>query len=163
MMKPAVLDAFNKQINAEFYSHYLYLSMAAHFEAQAFPGIGSWMRLQAKEEASHAMKFFEHALERGAKPALAAIAAPPASWESAEAAFKAVCDHEAHVTSLIHAMVDLAIAEKDHASNAFLQYFVKEQVEEEASAGLILEQVKMAGGSKGSLMMIDHRLGKRAD
>lgn len=162
MLKPKVQDALNAQINAEFYSSYLYLSMAIWFEGQNLPGIGHWMQLQAKEEHAHGMLIFKHVLERGGKPALKAIAAPPSAYASAEAIFKKVAEHEVHVTGLIHKIVELARAEKDYATDNFLQYFVKEQVEEEASANLLYEQVKMIGASKGSLLMIDHRLGKRA-
>lgn len=161
MLKPKVLQALDAQVNAEFYSSFLYLSMAAHFEAESLPGIAHWLGEQAKEEHGHAMKFFDHIAERGSKPTVAAIQAPPASWNSAEAAFKAVVLHEAHVTELIHKLVALARKEEDYATEEFLQYFVKEQVEEEAQAHLLLEQFKMAGPSKGSLMMMDHRLGKR--
>lgn len=161
MIKPAVLKLLNKQINAEFYSSFLYLSMAAWFDTENLPGIGSWMRIQAKEEHGHGMLIFNHVLERGAKAALEAIQAPPVSFSGAEAIFKKVAEHEAHVTSLIHKLVESARADKDYATENFLQYFVKEQVEEEAQANLLYEQVKMIGASKGSLLMIDHRLGKR--
>jgi ferritin len=160
-LKATVLKAFNEQINAEFFSSFLYLSMAAQFEAESLPGIAKWLKIQAAEEHGHAMKFFNHALERGSKPVLAAIQAPAAKWASAEAAFKNVVDHEVKVTGLIHALVALARKENDYASENFLQYFVKEQVEEEAQAGLIYQQVLLTGGSKGSLLMIDHQLGKR--
>lgn len=131
-LKASVLKAFNEQINAEFYSSFLYLSMAAHFEAESLPGIAKWLKIQAVEETGHAMKFFNHTLERGSKPSLAAIQAPTATWTGAEAAFKNVVEHEEHVTRLIHALVALARKEGDYASENFLQYFVKEQVEEES-------------------------------
>ena len=161
-MKPAVLKALNKQVNAEFYSSYLYLSMAAWFDAENLPGIASWMKIQAKEEHSHGMMIFNYILERGEKAVLEGIQAPPVAFAGAEAIFKKVVDHELHVTELIHKIVGLARTEKDYATENFLQYFVKEQVEEEAQAKLVYEQLKMVGASKGSLLMIDHRLGKRA-
>ncbi|HTA17114.1 MAG TPA: ferritin [bacterium] len=161
-LKPAMLEAMNKQINAEFYSSFLYLAMAAHFESEALPGIATWLKLQADEERGHAMKFFGHVLDRGAKPVLGAIQAPPSQWPSAEEAFKQVLEHEEHVTGLINALAALARKEADFASENFLQYFIKEQVEEEAQAQLLYTQFQMAGASKGSLMMMDHRLGKRA-
>jgi ferritin len=160
-MKPAVLKALNKQANAEFYSAFLYLSMAAWFDGENLPGIASWMKLQAAEEHGHGMKFFNYILERGEKAVLEGIQAPPLSFAGAEAVFKKVVEHEAHVTDLIHKIVGLARQEKDYATESFLDYFVKEQVEEEAQAKLIHEQVKMVGASKGGLLMIDHRLGKR--
>jgi ferritin len=108
------------------------------------------------------MLIFNHLHERGGKAVLDAIAAPPADFGGAEPIFKKVAEHEAHVTALIHKLVELARLEKDYATDNFLQYFVKEQVEEEAQANLLYEQLKMVGASKGSLLMIDHRLGKRA-
>jgi ferritin len=161
MIKPAVLKLLNKQVNAEFYSSYLYLSMAVWFDGENLPGIANWMKLQAAEEHGHGMLIFNHILERGAKAVLEPIQGPPVSFSNAEAIFKKVAEHEAHVTALIHKIVETARAEKDYASDNFLQYFVKEQVEEEAQANLLYEQVKMIGSSKGSLLMIDHRLGKR--
>jgi ferritin len=154
-------DAINKQINAELYSSYLYLSMAAWFESVNLPGFAKWMEVQAKEEHSHAMKFYKHVNERLGRVKLAAIDAPPTQWNSPLAAFQAVAAHEAKVTSLINALVDRAAKEKDYASNAMLQWFVTEQVEEEANADEIVAKLKMAGDSKGSLLVLDHHLGKR--
>jgi ferritin len=161
MINAKVLKALNTQSGAEFYSSYLYLSMASWFEGENLPGIAAWMKLQAAEEHGHGMLIFNHILERGSKAEVAAIQAPPSSFSSAEEVFKKVAEHEAHVTKLIHDLVGLSRDEKDYATENFLQYFVKEQVEEEAAAKLIYEQLKMAGSSKGSLLMIDHRLGKR--
>jgi ferritin len=163
VLKSSVHKLLNKQVNAEFYSSFLYLSMASWFEFENLPGIASWMKIQAKEEHEHGMKIFNHILERGEKVVLEAIQAPPASYSSAEAVFKKVVEHERHVTELIHKIVGLAREEKDYATESFLDYFVKEQVEEEAQAKLIYEQVKMLGSSKGSLLMLDHRLGKRGE
>jgi ferritin len=162
MLSPKMLDLMNKQVNAELYSQYLYLGMAAWFESETLPGMASWMRVQAGEEQAHALKFFDQILARGAKVKLEGIQAPPESYASAEAAFEAAAAHEAKVTALINALADAALAEKDHATNAFLQYFITEQVEEEAAAKAIAHQLKMTGGSKGSLLMLDHKLGKRA-
>lgn len=161
MIKPGLLKALNKQANAEFYSSFLYLSMAAWFENDNLPGIASWLKIQAKEEHHHGMLIFNHVLERGAKATLEAIQAPPSSYSNAEGIFKKVAEHEAMVTGLIYKLVEISREDKDYATENFLQYFVKEQVEEEAQANLLYEQVKMIGASKGSLLMIDHRLGKR--
>ncbi len=161
MLNKKIEEAFNEQINAELYSAYLYLSMAADFEAKNFKGMATWMRVQAQEEVTHAMKFFDFILERGGKPVLGAIAEPPAKWASPLAAFEAAYEHECKVTSLIHALVDLAISQKDHAANAFLQWFVTEQVEEEASAQGIVDQLNIAGDSGGALFMLDQQLGQR--
>jgi len=161
MLSSTVQDAMNQQVNAELYSAYLYLSMAAHFEAANLHGMAHWMQLQAKEEAGHAMKFFKYVAERGGRVTLAAIAAPPVEWGSPHAVFENVYGHECHVTSLINKLVDLAGAEKDHASGVFLQWFVNEQVEEEANASEILHQLKMIGDSKQGLFMLDRHLAQR--
>lgn len=162
MLKPAILKALNKQVTAEWASSYLYLAMAAWFENENLPGISSWMKIQAKEEHGHGMLIFNHILERGGKAVIEELPAPPSNYTGAEAIFKKVAEHEAHVTGLINGLVELAREEKDYATENFLQYFVKEQVEEEAQSNLIYEQMKMVGSSKGSLLMLDHRLGKRA-
>jgi ferritin len=161
MLSSVVQDNMNQQINAEFYSAYLYLSMAAHFEGENLHGMAHWMQVQAKEEAGHAMKFFKYIVERGGRVRLTAIAAPPNTWDSPQAVFEAVYKHECHVTSLINKLVELAVAEKDHASGVFLQWFVNEQVEEEASASEILHQIKMLGDSKQGLFMLDRQLAQR--
>ena len=161
MLKKKIEDAFNEQINSELYSGYLYLSMAAHFESLGLPGFANWMKMQAKEEDMHAMKFYSHIHERGGTVVLKAIAAPPTTWESPIAAFEEAYKHEQHITSLINNLVDLAIAEKDHASNNFLQWFVAEQVEEEASVDEVIQHLKLTEGSKGALFMIDKQLATR--
>ena len=161
MLSSAVQDAMNHQVNAEFYSAYLYLSMAADFEGDNLRGMAHWMQVQAKEEAGHALKFFKYIVERGGRVTLAAVAAPPTKWDSPQGVFEAVYKHECHVTGLINKLVELAAAEKDHASGVFLQWFVNEQVEEEANASEILHQLKMVGDSKQGLFMLDRHLGQR--
>src|SRR4030042_1602926 len=115
MLTRKIQDALNKQINAELYSSYLYLSMAAYFARQNLKGMASWMRIQAQEEHQHAMKFLDFVLDRGGDVLLTALAGPPTAWESPLATFDATCEHEAHVTGLINGLVDLATAERDHA------------------------------------------------
>ena len=161
MLSPAVQDAMNQQVNAELYSAYLYLAMAADFEEKNLHGIAHWMQVQAKEEAGHALKFFKYIPERGGRVTLTPIAAPPAKWDSPQAVFEQVYKHECHVTSLINKLADLAGAEKDHASGVFLQWFVNEQVEEEAHASELLHQLKMVGDSKQGLFMLDRHLAQR--
>jgi ferritin len=161
MLSSTVQDAMNQQVNAELYSAYLYLSMAAEFEEENLRGMAHWMQIQAKEEAGHALKFFKHIAERGGRVTLTAIAAPPTKWDSPQAVFEAVYKHECHVSSLINKLVELAGAEKDHASAVFLQWFVNEQVEEEANASEILHQLKMVGDSKQGLFMLDRHLAQR--
>ncbi len=162
MLSPKLAQAFNAQITAEFHSSAFYLSMAAWLETENLPGMARWMRLQADEERGHGLKFFEHLLQRGQKVALEAVAAPPAAFDGPEDIFKRVVEHEARVTGLVHALFETARADKDYASESFLKWFVDEQVEEEAQARLIHEQLRMTGGSKGGLLMMDHQLGKRA-
>ncbi len=161
MIGKGMEQAFNDQVREEMYSFYLYLSMSAHFEALQYKGLAKWMRVQADEEMGHAMKFFEQLNERGGSVTLQAIKKPQASWKSALAVFAAAAEHERFITSRIHALVDQASAEKDHASIEFLQWFVKEQVEEEAALDPIVEQLKRIGDSVGGLYYLDHRLGKR--
>ena len=161
MLSSTVQDAMNQQVNAELYSAYLYLAMAADFEAANLHGMAHWMQVQAKEETGHALKFFKYVAERGGRVTLTSIAAPPAKWDSPHAVFDQVYKHECHVTSLINKLVDLAAAEKDHASEVFLQWFVNEQVEEEANASEILHQLRMIGDSKQGLFMLDRHLAQR--
>jgi len=161
MIKPEIQDAFNKQINAEMYSSYIYLSMAAWFENENLTGMASWMKTQSREEWGHAMKFFEHLHERGGRATLAAIKAPPAQWDSPTVVFEEVAKHEQQITGLINQLVDLAQNAKDHASVNFLQWFVNEQVEEEATAADILHKLKMINKSTNGLFFLDRALGER--
>lgn len=161
MIPKTVLDAMNRQIMHETYSAYLYLSMSAYFESENLPGFAHWMKIQFQEEQSHAMKFYEYILERGGKVELDAIAKPPVDFKSPQAIFEASLEHEQKVTSLILAIYETALAEKDVASQIFLQWFVSEQVEEEKNASDILDMLKKIGPSVGSLYQLDHRLGKR--
>ena len=161
MISTNMEKALNDQINAETYSAYLYLSMAAYFEDQGLPGFAAWMKAQAQEELFHAMKFFNYVNERGGRVRLEAIAEPPLEWSSVVDTFEATLDHEKHVTSLINTLVDKAIAEKDHATNNFLQWFVGEQVEEEDTASDILSKLKLMGEATGGLFMLDRELGQR--
>jgi ferritin len=161
MISDKIQAAFNKQINAELYSSYLYLSMAAHFESLNLPGFANWMRCQAQEELVHAMKFYSFIHERNGTVTLSAIDGPPTQWDSPLAAFKDAYLHEQKVTSMINGLVDLAVEERDHASNAFLQWFVTEQVEEESSSDQVVQKLKLAGSEGSGLFMIDQELGQR--
>jgi ferritin len=158
-----IQDAINQQINAELYSAYLYLSMSAYFETQNLSGFAKWMKGHAQEELTHAMKFYEYVLERMGKMALQAIPAPPAKWDSPVAAFEQVYQHEQKVTALINALLELATTHKDYATCALLQWFVNEQVEEEANTCKMLEKAKLAGASVGALFALDHQAGKGKD
>ena len=154
-------QALNKQVNREFYSAYLYLAMSSYFETVNMKGFAHWMKIQAKEEQIHALKIFEYIIARGGKAGLLDIEAPKAKWSSAGKVFEEVYAHEQKVTAMINGLVDLAIKEKDHASFEMLQWFVKEQVEEEEHASAILSQVLCMGDVPGHLFWLDHELGKR--
>ena len=161
-MKDKIAAAMNKQIAAEFYSGYLYLQMAAWFEENNLKGCANWMRVQAQEEAAHAMIMFNYMTERGAAVELAKIDAPGKHFKSATDIFAKSLKHEKAVTASINNLVDMAIAEKDHATRIMLEWFVTEQVEEEASAQEILEKLKIIGDKPSpALMVLDSTLASR--
>ena len=162
MMKKKIEKAFNEQINAETYSSYLYWSMSAALMEMNLPGFANWMRVQALEEMTHAEKFFNYTIERGGAVKLAAIDGPPTEWKDVEAIIQNVQKHEAHVTALINGLMDLALAEKDHAASMFLQWFVSEQVEEEANVADILGKLKIAGTASAALYMLDKEMATRS-
>ena len=161
MISKKMEKALNEQVNAELYSAYLYLSMEAYFKSLNLNGFANWMRVQTQEEIAHAMKIYEFINERGGRITLKAIDGPLTKWDSPLAVFKAVYEHEQKVTGLINNLVDLAIKEKDHATNAFLQWFVNEQVEEESSADDMVQQLKMMEKAPGGMFMLDRELGQR--
>ena len=161
MISKTMEQALNGQVNREFYSAYLYLAMAAYFEHENLKGFARWMRVQSKEEQGHALKIFEYLIARGGTVTLLEIEAPKAGWKSAGNVFEETYAHEQKVTGMIHALVELAIKEKDHATFEMLQWFVKEQVEEEDNACSILAKIKAVGDIPGHLFCLDHDLGKR--
>ena len=161
MFNPKIQDAFNKQLNAELDSAYLYLSMSAYFDSENLSGMGDWMRFQAQEELGHAMKFFSFINERDGRVLLAQLGTPKSEWASPLNAFEEALAHEEKITGLINGLVDLALAEKDHASNTFLQWFVTEQIEEESSVKTIVDKLKLIGDSPVALYMLDGQLGQR--
>jgi ferritin len=161
MINKKIQTAFNGQINAETYSAYLYWSMSAALETMGLHGFAHWMRVQAGEELGHAKKFYGQLIERGGVVTLKAIDAPPTEWSSVAEMFKDALKHEQEVTGLIHNLMALTHAEKDYAAAIFLQWFVTEQVEEEANATEVLQRLEMAGDSKGALLMLDKEMGKR--
>ncbi|MBR1369720.1 ferritin [Methanocalculus chunghsingensis] len=154
-------DLINNQINAELYSSYLYLSMSAWCSQETWNGFAHWMRLQAQEELSHAMKFYDYLNERGGTVRLAAIEKPNDTWASPLALFKEVYEHEQKVTAMINAMMAEAIKQKDYAAEIMLHWFVSEQVEEEANASEIVAKLEKIGDSTGGLFQLDHQLEKR--
>ena len=154
-------SALNDQVNAELFSSYLYLSMSAWFIRKNLPGFAHWLYIQTQEEAAHAMLFFNHINERGGKAELKAIAQPEIEWDDPIKVFEAVLAHEQKVTGIIYNLVDIAIQEKDHATNNKLQWFVAEQVEEEANANEILEQLRIVEGKGQGLLLLDRELKAR--
>jgi len=161
MLTPKMENALNEQINAELYSAYLYVAIAAWFESENLSGCAAWMQAQAQEERGHAMKLFGFIHERRGRVTLKAIAEPPKNWAAPLAAFEDAFKHEQMITGRINDLVNMAAAEKDHATVGFLQWFVKEQVEEEASVDSIVQKLKMAANAPGALLMLDHALGQR--
>ncbi len=163
MLSKTLVDEMNEQIMHELYSAYLYLSMSAHFEARNLVGFAHWMRIQAKEEVEHAMKFFDFINDRGEKVMLHAIEKPPAEFKSVTSIFEMALEHERKVTGRINHIYDIAVQEKDFASQAFLDWFVTEQVEEEKSALQIVETLKLVGEQGEALLILDQQLGEREE
>lgn len=161
MMSQKMQDALNAQINAEWYSAYLYLAMNSYFTSVNLVGMASWMRAQTQEEMFHGSKMYDFVNERGGRAILQAIEQPPANWASPLAVFENSLAHEEKVTSLINVLVDLSMKERDHATTIFLQWFVTEQVEEEANASGIVSKLKMIGQEASSLFALDQELGQR--
>jgi ferritin len=161
MISTKVENAFNGQINAELYSAYLYLSMSAYFEGSNLKGIAQWMRIQAKEEVEHGMKFYDHIVERGGCVSLNQIDTPKTAWKSPLEAFEDAYKHELKVTGMIDKLVEVTAKECDNAGNNFLQWFVEEQVEEEQQTREIAAKLKLINNIPGAMFMLDHQLGKR--
>ncbi|HZW37953.1 MAG TPA: ferritin [Ignavibacteriaceae bacterium] len=162
MVTQKVQEALNKQLNLEMASSYLYLAMAAHFEEQNLIGFAKWMRVQAKEEYDHAMKFFEYLILTNSKVDLMKIDAPKSSWKLAYDVFQDTYEHEKVVTASIHKIYETAMSEKDYGTTSFLQWFITEQVEEESTASYYVERLKMIGDNKSGLLYLDKEMGKRA-
>ena len=162
MISTKMQEAINNQIQAEMESAYIYLAMSVYSEGQNLRGFAHWLKSQYEEEMTHAFKLLNYLVERGGVVKLQAIPAPAVEYGSPIEVFEKVLAHEIHVTSLIHKLYELAVKEKDYASQIFLQWFIEEQVEEEGNASGILERLKMIGSSNGSLLYIDKELGKRA-
>ncbi len=162
MISDKMVAAINEQINKELFSEYMYMSMQAWLADQNLDGMANWMNAQAQEEHFHAMKFFNYLIDRGARVKLTAIEAPKEDFETPLKAFKMALDHEKFVTKSINELMDLAIKEKDHATKSFLQWFIDEQVEEEASVDRVVNMLKMVEGHGNGLMMIDRELAQRS-
>jgi len=160
-MDDAVRAAVNRQIGHELKAGYLYLAMSAHFERASLVGFAMWMRGQAQEELEHAMKLFDFMNHRGAKVELGAVPAPPADFGTPSQIFHAALEHEKEVTQLIHELYDLCVEKHDHATQLELNWFITEQVEEEASVGTVVDQLRMAGDNEAAVLMLDRELGTR--
>jgi ferritin len=161
MLNSKIQEAFNKQINAELYSEYLYLSMAAYFEAESFKGMARWMRVQADEERTHALKFYDFIHARNGRVTLTPIDAPKTQWDSPLDVFEDAYKHEQKVSGLINELSNLALGEKDHMAHQFLEWFAGEQVEEESAALTIVDQLKRVGDNGVALYLLDRELGQR--
>lgn len=160
-MNKKLQDALNTQINNEMYSAYLYLGMAAYCESKNLPGFSHWLKIQAKEETAHAMKFFEFLNDRGVRVTLQAIPQPPAEFSSAQDVFEKTLGHERKVTAMIDRLYAIAQETQDNASEVFLQWFINEQVEEEKNATVVVETMKMIKPDSAALIMLDRELAKR--
>jgi len=160
-IKDKLTQAINKQINAELYSSYLYLAMAAYFEAKNWLGFANWMRIQSKEENTHAMKLYDYVLGRGGEVVLDDIKAADRGWKTLLEVFEAVYEHELKVTALINDLFKLSRQEGDTATESMLKWFIDEQVEEEVNARQIVDKLKLIKDSANGLFMLDHELGER--
>ena len=161
MLSEKMLKALNEQVNAEFYSSWYYLSMAVWAKTQNFDGTYNFMLKQAQEEEGHAIKFINYILDMGGEVELDEIKRPPKSFASLKDIFAKALEHEKYVTSLIKNLVEIAYEEKDYTTFGFLQWFLEEQVEEEATMSGILAKLEMIGESKNGLFMVDSKLGER--
>ncbi len=161
MISKRMEEEINKQINAEIYSAYLYLSMEAYFKSVNLSGFANWMNVQVQEEMSHARIFFDYLDERGGRVELFAIETPPKEWKSPLDVFEATYKHEQKITALINNLMNIAAEEKDYATMKKLQWFVDEQVEEEGNDVKIIEDLKLVGEKGNGLFMIDRELSQR--
>jgi ferritin len=161
MMSKKMADAINEQINKEFYSAFLYLSMATKLEDMTLPGFANWMRVQYEEEVFHAMKLLNHLVERGERVNLKEIEAPPVEWKSPLEIFSEAYDHEVKVTDMINNLVRIAMDDNDFATNQFLLWYVEEQVEEEDNTSTIRDKIKLVDEMPGGLYMLDKELAAR--
>ncbi len=162
MLSSAMEKALNNQINKELYSSYYYYAMAAYLDNEGLEGMANFMKAQALEETEHAQKFYHYVFERGGRVVLEAIDKPPVDYESPRNIFELGLEHEKFVTSLINNLVELALKENDYATKTFLDWFITEQVEEEAAMDNILSKFKIVGDNGHGLLMLDARLGERS-
>lgn len=162
-MNEKVLKALNEQIKHEFYSAYLYLSIASYFDNIPLEGIAKWFRKQSEEEHEHAMKIYNYIIDRNIHVDLQAIEKPQTKFNSIQEIFEKALEHEKKVTHWINQIYDLAVQEKDHATHVFLHWFILEQVEEEKNAQDNLDQIKLIGDDKAALFVLDQNFAKKAE
>ena len=160
-MEKAIITAINKQINLEAYSAYVYLAMAAYFDELSLDGCSSWLKIQAKEELSHMMKFYEYLVSQNVSVGFSDIKKPTETWKTPLTAFTVALNHEKKVTDAIHRIMDLAIKHKDHRTKQFLLWFVEEQVEEEQEVQAIVDKIKLIRQESASILIIDKELKSR--
>jgi len=161
MLSEKLTKALSDQVNAEYYSAYLYLAMSAAADGIGLKGTANWLFVQAQEELAHGTHIYEYVLERGVIPSFAAIQQPPASFSDIKEIFDVVLAHEQKVTQSINAIATLAMQEFDHACYHFMMWYVNEQVEEEASAMVVLDKIRLIGDNKGMLLALDNELATR--
>ncbi len=161
MISKKMIQALNKQLNNELFSAYLYLSMSSYANSVGLKGAANWFMVQYQEEMVHFMKFFDYINSQGINVELAAMDAPPGKFGSLLSMYEQALKHEQFITASINEWMELAVKEKDHATQIFLQWFVTEQVEEEASAGDVIARLKMAGETGAGLLMVDGELAAR--
>ncbi len=161
MLSKKVEKMINDQMNFEIYSGYIYLAMGAYMDSLDLPGFANWMKVQWQEEFFHAQKMYNYLLERGGRPVLTQVPAPPKDWKSVKAAFEHALEHEQIVTGRINDIMNAAIKENDHATRSFLNWYVDEQVEEEASVDAIIKKLKLMKESGHGMYMLDKELGSR--
>ncbi len=162
MIGERLKTAMNDQVRNELESYYIYLSMAAWLHSRSLDGMAHWMRCQAHEEMVHAMKFFDHIIDRGGKVILQDLRQIKTDWTSSLEIWEDTLAHEQFISGKINDLTSIAREEKDYAAEPMLAWFSKEQIEEEATAGKVLDQIKMAGTHQGGIMFLDRELGARA-
>ncbi len=162
MLKKNVLEKLNEQFNHELASAYVYYAMAAHFDSVNLKGFANWMRIQAQEELTHVHRIYTYIINRGARPFFAAAAEPKQEWKSPLDAMKDAYKHECFISEKIGECVTLVLKEGDHSTNTMLQWFVNEQVEEEASADDIVQKLKLIGDNTSALFLLDNELASRS-
>lgn len=161
MLKPSLSNVLSEQVNAEYYSAYLYLAMSAYADRAGFKGVANWLYVQAQEEMAHGTHIYQHLLERGATPTFADIKVPQTEYENIEAVFAKTLAHEQHVTELINNIASIALRENDHATYSFILWYVNEQIEEEATADELLTKIRHIGDNKALLYNLDTELAAR--